>query len=164
MAAWRMAMRGRIHPADQSWLDPPIEMWPYCRGRGIAAITYDPVQDDDFDRYSQEYPPKGWAHLGSIQKTSLKRFVYEMQERDVIYVRESPKIVGKGIVVGEYKFDLEPLVPNALGVRWRHQRRVEWLDFQEVAITIGKQHAMTLVPLTPDDVARIERTQSRPAP
>ena len=100
MAAWRMAMRGTIHPADQSRVYPPIEMWPCCHKLGVAAITYDPVKDDDFAAYNPLNLPNGWAQLTNPQKVSLKRFVYEMQEGDVIYVRESPKIVGKGIVLG----------------------------------------------------------------
>ena len=48
MAAWRMA-RGWYDPADGTLLDPPREMWLRCRELGVAAITYDDVQDDDGD-------------------------------------------------------------------------------------------------------------------
>src|SRR6266498_5501599 len=110
MAAWRMAFRSGadVHrECDQC----PHERWPQCRDLGVAAITYDPIQDIDFSPYSSEkqFPPKvkaAWSQLAPSQKASLRRFLSEMQEEDIIYVKQKELIVGKG-VIGPYKFAKE---------------------------------------------------------
>src|SRR5438270_11050256 len=96
MTAWRMAFRAG-KKGD--------ELWPHCYRLRVAAIQYDPVDDIDFSRYSEGEPKAAWSQLESAQKASLKRLVYEMQKDHVIYVKEGPTIVGKGVVAGPYQFD-----------------------------------------------------------
>src|SRR5262249_4105109 len=99
-----------------------------------------PVQDVNLAGYDlrrgrrgrQNRPPH-WAELDSSRRASLRRLVCEMAVGDVIYVKDGPKIVGKGIVEEDYRFDRVGIIPGALGTRWRHQRKVKWLrSFREV--------------------------------
>ena len=121
MAAWRMAMRGRFDE-DENWADPPDEMWPECHRLRVAAITYGPIRDVDFGKYAQPDRAPGFADLAPARKQSLRRFVRKMQVGDVIYVKQGPQIVGKGIVEEDYQFDLEVELSE---VGWGHWSRVE---------------------------------------
>ena len=152
MANWRMAFRdGNRGPS----------LWPDCRRMGIAAITYSPVEDIDFSRYPNEEPKAAWSQLETSQRASLRRFLYEMEENDVIYVKEGPMIVGKGVVAGPYQFDEESRIRSGNGESWRQQRRVTWLgDFPEMLHTLGHQQVVTVVQLTDDDVQSIESRES----
>ena len=162
MAAWRMAMRGRYRPSDGSWLEPARAMWPHCRDLGVAAITYDSIQNDDFARYTQQNPPGGWAQLASSRKANLRRFVYEMRVGDVLYVKEGLEIVGKGIILSDYRFDLVGPIPGDLGTQWRHQRQVRWnRGFQAIRIQLGRTQRATIELLTEKGVARVEAMQLR---
>ena len=82
-------------------------MWPHCRELGIAAITYYPLHDTDLSRYPKGEPKHLWAQLTSSQKASLRRVAYEMKEGDIIYVKQGPRIVGRGVINGSYQFDYE---------------------------------------------------------
>ena len=84
MTAWRMSFRdGKGGP----------EMWgDFCLPLKVAAIEYGPVDDIDFSPYSSEeqfpeHVKKAWARLKPNQRTSLKRFLFQMKEKDVIYVK-----------------------------------------------------------------------------
>jgi len=80
-----------------------------------------------------------------------------MKPGDVIYVKEGPSIVGRGIVTGRYKFDAAgPIVVSGGTDAYHHQRRVAWCDFQSVRAKLGKQQVMTLVKLEPADVEAVE--------
>jgi hypothetical protein len=136
MTAWRMAFR-----VGQDG----YELWPECHRLGVAVIEYGPVDDIDLSRYSEGEPRSAWSQLAPPQQTSLKRFVYEMQEHDVIYVKQGPMIVGKGVVTGPYRFDKKNRIQDPNGTPWQHQRRVTWeAGFPEVRIQIGPQQVMTL--------------------
>ena len=81
-----------------------------------------------------------------------------MDEGDIIYVKQGPKIVGKGVVDGPYQFDKKNRIVDPDGTPWQHQRRVKWVaGFPEIPIQIGRQQAMTLVPLAGDDVKQVEQ-------
>ena len=156
MTVWRMAMRGRHDPSNGSWLEPAREMWLRCRDLGVAAITYDPVECDDFRNYTRDHPPQRWREMTPSQRYALARFIYEMQVGDVIYVKQGRTIVGRGIIAGDYHFDLVDL-PGDLGTRWRHQRRVGWCsDFGIREVTLGKQQNVAIVRLTQADVTLVE--------
>ena len=81
-----------------------------------------------------------------------------MEEGDIIYVKQGPRIVGKGAVSGPYQFDKKNRIVDPYGVPWQHQRRVSWAsEFPEVEIQLGRQQMMTLVPLNGQDVKRVEQ-------
>jgi hypothetical protein len=149
MAAWRMAFRAGKNGH---------EMWPDCYRLGVAFIEYSPVDDIDLSRYPEGEPKSAWSQLARPQHTSLKRLLRDMQKGDVIYVKQGSEIVGKGLVTGPYRFDKRNRVRDPEGTPWQHQRPVRWTPgFPAVPILIGRQQAMTLVPLTAKDVERVEQ-------
>ena len=160
MAAWRMAMRGRIAD-DGSWMDDPVEMWPQCAEAGVAAITYFPVENVDLSQFAEPNQVPGWAQLAPAQQHSLHRFVWEVRVGDVIYVKQGPMIVGKGVVQGDYQFDREGQISCGDGIAviyWRHQRQVSWSpNFQPICIQVGQPQIVALVQLDAEDIARIEQ-------
>jgi hypothetical protein len=134
------------------------ELWPDCYRLAVATIEYTPVDDIDLSAHSEGEPRSAWSQLAAPQQASLKRFVYEMDEGDIIYVKQGPKIVGKGEVDGPYRFDRKNRIRDPDGVPWQHQRRVNWTaGFPAVPVQIGQQQAMTLVPLTSDDIKQVEQ-------
>ena len=153
MTAWRMAFRDGKNGR---------EMWPDCHRLGVAAIQYGPVDDIDLSRYSEGEPKAAWSQLAPNQKASLKRLVYKMQERDVIYVKQGPMIVGKGVVTGPYQFDNHKRIRVPNGAFWEHQRPVQWIpEFPEVAFQLGAPQIVTVVPLTGEQVTTFEQAVSR---
>jgi hypothetical protein len=96
MKAWRMSLRAGNHGR---------EMWPDCVRWGVAAITYRPLATIDLSKFAQGEPQNLWDELEPSQKASLRRVAYEMAAGDVIYVKQGPKTVDKGIVSGRYEFD-----------------------------------------------------------
>lgn len=136
MAAWRMAFRAGKN-GDSLWDD--------CFRLGVAAIQYDQVDDLDLSFYAPNEPKEVLFSLAPAQKASLRRFVHEMHHRhskadgDVIYVKEGPTIVGKGIIESGYFFDGENQIREPKGAYWQHQRRASWLrDFQPIKIQLGR--------------------------
>jgi hypothetical protein len=149
MAAWRMAFRAGKNG---------YEMWPDCQRVGVAAIEYSPVDDIDLSKYPEHEPKSAWSKLAPSQQASLKRLVYEMDEGDVIYVKQGPMIVGKGFVAGPYRFDKKNRIQEPDGAFWQHQRRVDWVPaFPEVRIQLSRQQAVTLVPVTAEAVKSVEQ-------
>ena len=84
------------------------KMWPQCFRAGAAAIQYGPVQSVDLLQASPQTQKELWKKLSSSsQKSSLRSFVFEMKPGDIIYAKEGPKIVGKGVIdpkKGSYRF------------------------------------------------------------
>jgi len=98
-----------------------------------------------------------WAALRGSQAHSLDRFVYQIEEGDVIYVKKGPLIVAKGAVTGPYFFDKKNRVVDPEGTPWQHQRGVRWTPYrEEVSIQVGYAPNVTLVPLDARDVKRLE--------
>ena len=153
MAAWRMAFRCGTN-GD--------EMWPHCRRLGVAIIEYTPVDDIDLSDYPAGEPTSAFEQLWPSQRASLNRLVHDVAVGDVIYVKQGSLIVCKGVVTGPYFFDRENRITDPDGTPWQHQRPVHWDEsFRPVRIQIGRQQIMTLVPLNPKDVLRVERAASR---
>jgi hypothetical protein len=96
MKFWRMSFRAG---------NGGYEMWPYCLKLGVAAISYHPLTTTDLSKYPYGEPRNLWDELEPAQKASLRRLAYEMTPGDVIYVKQGPMIVDKGIVTGAYRFD-----------------------------------------------------------
>ncbi len=146
MANWRMAFRNGTNGFD---------LWPdYCCRLGIAIIQYTPINGVDLSLYTVDRLPDEWALLGSPQKTSLKRFVFEMKVNDIIYVKSGPQIIGKGVVISPYYFDREGVV-TVDGIAWEHQRKIRWIDVPPVPNSTN-QNILTVKPLMIGDVSAIE--------
>ena len=115
MNYWRMAFR----IGSQGY-----EMWPDCYERGIAAIGYytndgEPVVEDCSKLTEDEYN-KIWRRRrprpGTARK-SLKNVAYRMKKDDIIYVKQGPSIVGKGVITREYKY---PNILRGTEEEWEH--------------------------------------------
>lgn len=131
-------------------------MWPQCLAHGVAAITYDPIQDTDFRKYPPGQPESVWARLAPAQKASLKRLVYEMAAGDTIYVKEGKFIIGKGSVHGPYFSDTANRIRDPFGTCWNQQVPVEWdASFPTLPILLGAEQ-FTVLPLTAEQVSRVE--------
>jgi hypothetical protein len=116
------------------------DLWEDCYRLSVAAISYGPLETTDLSQCSKCEPKELWAQLKPAQKSSLKRVAYEMKKGDIIYVKQGPKIVGKGLVKGSYMFDAEFRLIYPEGVPWAHQVPVEWApDFPEINILLGAE-------------------------
>jgi hypothetical protein len=132
------------------------ELWPDCFRLGIAAISYAPFDTIDLSQYPPGEPKELWGQLQSTQKASLRRVAYEMQAGDVIFVKQGPKIVGKGVIKGPYYFDAQFRDPNK--DPWPHQVPVEWAsDFPEVTRLLGAEQ-LTVKKLSSEHVQQLEAT------
>lgn len=156
MTFWRMAFRqGNKGPS----------LWQECQRYRVAAITYYVVGDADLTTLPVGEPDKLWAELFPAQKVSLKRLAYEMQGGDVIYVKDGPRIIGRGMVRGRrgaraYKFDRSRRITDLNGRAWRHQVPVDWsLDFAPVSVLVGRSQQYTVEPLSELDVRKIESVE-----
>ena len=162
MTAWRMAFRAGTNGP---------EMWDDCRRLRVAAIQYGPVDDIDFSRYPTEehltaVVKDAWSELKSTPRANLRRFLWKMKEGDVIYVKQGPRIVGKGVIIGPYQFDKNGRIrdPND-GAHWQHQRPVDWApEFPEVRIQLGAQQIATVKELTDKDIQTIDQEVGRWGP
>jgi len=136
MTIWRMSFRC----GNQGY-----EMWPHCRELGVAAITYYPLGNEDLSQHPRGEPKHLWAQLAPTQKSSLGKVAYEMKEGDIIYVKQGPKIVGRGMVEGPYRFDYEHRLRNPDGFTWSHQVPVDWnSDFEPIDILLGSEPSTVL--------------------
>lgn len=125
MNIWRMKLRAGNHGPD---------MWPVCRQRDIAAITYQAIFDSDLTRL------KKWDLDSDVQgaaRSSMFRFAWEIKGGDIILVGDSisKSIVGRGYVTsppGEraYRYNAKNPIrePNSPYVPWRHEVPVAWDD------------------------------------
>lgn len=130
-------------------------MWPHCLRLNIAAITYTPLATTDLSQSPQGEPKELWGQLATSQKVSLRRLAYEMRPGDVIYVKDGPKIIDRGIVTGPYQFDSLYGLKDPEGVPWSHQVPVFWSrQFDEVNVLLGSEQ-YTVMELSDADVARI---------
>jgi len=133
MTIWRMSFRC----GNQGY-----EMWPHCRELGVAAITYYPLHNTDLSQHQYGEPKHLWEQLSSSQKASLRRVAYEMREGDVIYTKQGPKIVGRGVVTSQYQFDsaFRLSCPGDRSIPWTHQVSVNWdSDFEPIDILLGAE-------------------------
>jgi predicted HNH restriction endonuclease len=149
MTIWRMSFReGNQGP----------EMWPGCSRLGIAAITYLPLLKTDLSKHSYGEPKKLWDQLKPAQKASLRRVAYEMKAGDIIYVKQGPKIINKGVVTGSYHYDSKFRLKTPDNYPWAHQVPVKWTpEFPAIKILLGAEQLVVKI-LTPNDVKKIEAT------
>ena len=151
MKAWRMAFRTGTG-GD--------ELWPDCRRNRVASIEYPSLDDVDLSQYPQGEPATAWALLAPTQKASIRRFAYEINVGDVIYVKQGPVIAGKGVVSGPYRFEPNTVIREPNGVLWQHQRLVNWdREFAPVHLLVGRSQQLTVEELCTADVSMIERAR-----
>jgi 5-methylcytosine-specific restriction protein B len=115
--------------------DGSVRYWLYAPGTNASMW-------DEF--YSRGIMGIGWSHLGDISQFEKKsdihqkrlgkndahccwQFVYDVKIGDVVYVKKGfHKIIGRGIVTGEYQHD--PALgkyPNVRSVNW-DKKKGEW--------------------------------------
>jgi hypothetical protein len=136
MTVWRMAMRCGSGGYDMSQ---------ECIKRGVAAITYGPLEELDLSAFPEGEPQERWAELAPAQQASLRRVVYEMQNGDTIYVKRGRAIVGRGTVLGAYRFDHTLNLRDLNGTPWSHQVPVSWeADFVPVEVLLGSEPTTVL--------------------
>jgi hypothetical protein len=152
MASWRMAFRTG---------NKGLSLWPECLRLNVAVITYLPLADIDLRLYPEFEPKDKWRELSPSQRSSLGKVAYAMQGGDVIYVKEGPNIVGKGVVSGPpgqpaYEFDPSDRIVTELEI-WRHQVPVKWEHgFAPVRLLIGTSQQFVVQAIGPADVTRLE--------
>jgi hypothetical protein len=136
-------------------------MWPDRLKYNVAALTYGPIHETDLNKYDEGELKKLWAKLAPAQKASLKRVAYQMKKGHTIYVKEGGRIIGKGMVVGPYKYDKQNRIIDPNGYAWNHQVPVKWQrDFPSIQILLGAEQ-FTVLPLTARQVKALERRIAR---
>jgi hypothetical protein len=146
--AWRMAFRDG---------NKGFEMWDQCLANGVAAIAYGGM-DFDLSRYPEGEPRDRWLQLSAPQRYSLKRFAYRIKVGHTIYVKQGPKIVGKGRVLKGYVFDRRSPIKGEQGDRWPHLIPVDWdREFLPVTVQIGDTQLFTVRPLSQADLRKLDR-------
>ena len=149
MNYWRMAFRvgagGR-------------EMWPECLRRGIAAITYEPLSEVNLSQYPTFEPKALWQRLESSQKFSLGAVAYKMKKGDVIFVKQGPEIISRGVVRNGYTFESSLDLRDHNGLAWPHQVPVVWeRNFLRVKCLVGAEMS-TIKLLTASDIEKLKKT------
>jgi hypothetical protein len=147
MTTWRMSFRaGNQGP----------EMWPKCLELGVAAITYRPLDRINLSKFDKGEPKDLWAKLTPTQKASLRRVAYEIKAGDVIFVKQGPKIICKGVVEGPYFFDSKYRIIDPHHVPWPHQVPVAWAaNFIPIDILLGAE-PLTVKKLTIFDLSLLK--------
>lgn len=154
MKFWRMSFRAGNQGA---------EMFPECQRLSVAAITYPPLENTDLSQHPEGQPKELWDQLKPTQKASLHRLAYEMQPGDLIYVKQGPQIIDRGIVTHGYTFDADYRITDP-DLPWTHQVGVAWSgQFQPLAILLGAEQ-LTVKELNAAEVERIERQAGPSAP
>ena len=136
------------------------EMWPDCRKKGVAAIYSSAMQGIDLSDYARGEPKDAWHQLATPHHYSMDKFVHEMKRGDVIYVKQGPQIVGKGIVQRKYQFVANSTIRHSPKRPWQHQLKVRWDDaFSPVTYQLGDQQRYTIRELTDEDTRRFETSR-----
>lgn len=148
MNHWRMSFREG---------NGGYEMWPHCFKHGVAAISYEEIDDLDLSKYAYGDPPEKWGQLYSSQKASIRRVAYEMRKGDFIYVKQGPFIVGRGKVLGPYVYRLTNKVQAESGYDWPHQIPVAWeSNFTPVRVLLGGE-LITVFKLTGQHLEQLKQ-------
>jgi hypothetical protein len=151
MNYWRMAMRDGSRGAD---------MFPVCRDRGIAAITYGPISDIDLIPFSRSHKPPQWKAQKDFSPGSMGHFAFDIAYGDVIFVKDSVGrgIVACGVVEGgasgsrAYRFERDnPVVPPS-GLPWRHYVNVSWMPDFEPIPHVARAAIIAVLKLNADEI------------
>ena len=138
MTVWRMSMRCGSE-GDEMWLK--------CHRKGVAGISYRPFIGVNLTGYPEGEPVELWEELRKGQIGFFRRVVYDMSKGDIIYVKQGPKIVGRGTVLGSYQFepDCDIVSDNYPDRPFEHQVPVDWdKDFAPIDILLGSEISTVL--------------------
>jgi predicted Mrr-cat superfamily restriction endonuclease len=128
--------------------------------RGVAAISYESVDDLDLSKWLYNEPAEQWSQLSSSQKASIRRVAYEMRKGDIIYVKQGTRIVGRGKVLGGYTYRLNDDIIDDSGDVWPHQVPVKWeTDFTPISILLGGE-LITVLKLTDAHLRLLGKAES----
>jgi len=136
------------------------DLWPKCLAAGVAVISYEGM-DFDLSKHSPGKPAERWGQLKGNQVHSLRTFAYEIKKNDIIYVKSGPSIVGRGIVKHTYQYDKKSQIRDSFGGRWPHSIDIRWTKFHPIKILVGGPQNPTIRDLTPDEVTKLDRQQSK---
>lgn len=152
MTVWRMSFR----QCNQGY-----EMWPTCYKNEVAAISYDILDETNLSKFKERSPAELWQQLKSSQSSSLAHVAYHMAKGDTIFVKKGPDIVGKGKVLGSYKYRLSKRVLDEDDYLWPHQVPVKWdASFIPFRLVLGAyQHTVLL--LSPERIRKIQAAASK---
>lgn len=138
---WRMAMKFGNQGND---------LWPQCKAKGVAAIAYYPLHGVDLNRYSSENLPTEWNELQNAQRGFMRMFAFEIKPGDEIFVKDGPSIVGRGKVLGKYRYVSKRTIvdPRNPDLPFAHQLPVKWeAEFKPIRISLGSEPS-TILKLT----------------
>ncbi|MCX5792447.1 MAG: HNH endonuclease [Elusimicrobia bacterium] len=148
---WRISFRIG-NQGERLWLD--------CLKRGVAVITYPSLHNIDLSRFDKYEPKVKWAKLAVSQRFSLAAIAYEMKPGDIIYVKEGPFIVAKGLITRGYQFN--PSVLHRPDVTWGHHVKVDWkYTYPEGRIKYVGPTQNTVHKLTQEQVTGLEAQSKR---
>jgi hypothetical protein len=123
MNIWRMKLRAGHGGPD---------MWPSCKKRGIASMTDPPIYNTDLTRLDPRDVDK---NIKTSAMSSIRRFAWEVQGGDIIYVGDSisREMIAKGYVDCErgsraYRYNKKNPIypPSSPEEPWRHEIPVRW--------------------------------------
>jgi len=133
------------------------EMWPQCRALGLAAISYKPLCEVDLSTHERGEPAEKWAQLKTAQKASLEAFAFEMQPGDIIYVKQGPSIISRGLIEGPYQFEAALNLRDEKDMPWPHQLPVVWEPyFLAAKVQLGAEMS-TVKKLSEEEIERLEK-------
>jgi len=150
MKYWRMAFSmGNQGPS----------LWSLCLKYGIAAISYNKIDRYDLSNYILVEISKinAWHKLKGSSQPSLRKFRYEMNFGDIIYVKHGIKIVGKGIVNSDYEYEICDEIIDNTGHLWPHQRNIIWNPSFSPIIFPFKNAQHTVLELDISTAEKIDR-------
>lgn len=133
------------------WLFAPGEnacMWEECKESQTMRLGWDPIGDiSEFKNREELTKALQVAYNkedASFKNDSLAlwQFVHEIHEGDIVYVKKGiNKIIGRGVVEGDYYFD------DTLST-YRHLRKVKWTHNGDWDYPIHKLVLKTLTDIT----------------
>jgi hypothetical protein len=141
---WRMAFREGSQGVDH---------WEDCYRLGVAVIAMAITDDDkplpDLTRVPKEkFNEFMVKHAGAPQTSldwSFRKFRYDLKPGDIIYAKSGARLVGKGLITGNYSYKVDLLRKKGHEF-WAHYRKVEWEKGVE-AISKDKIPAVFEAPL-----------------
>ncbi len=136
------------------------DIWPQMKAGGYVAIGWEELGDLSGLLEDKEAKEKIASLLGkeygsnpnvaSRKAGEIKNFLRGMAERDVIVAAAGERVLGVGVVVGDYRFD--PTSPGEAP----HRRNVKWHDCPEWKLPVSEGLRTTVYRMKEDDANLIE--------
>lgn len=136
------------------WGEGGSSAWDYCHEHGIIAMGYYidvPTEDGyksvpvvrDCSKITEGEFDRQWRvkwKENTNGRASLHKLAYEMNIGDIVYIKEGTRIVGRGKVISDYKFDAEGIIKDNPEILWEHYREIQWdEDFKPIDIKLGSE-------------------------